>query len=153
MRVAYGPFRTLNNFACSWRSYAAKQLLGIRQAARLERLNIRYTSQTTSAESGHGMLSFHKMTTTTQPVSQPRRIPKRETRTPEQAHLDSFRLGTVWVASGEGSTWDELGRAFDSCMGLPVGRSFSPSSRTNLKLTGAPLTQTDRERWESGNVE
>ena len=70
-------------------------------------------------------------------------------------------LGTAWVAPGEGSTWAELIKAFGSQSKTVRAAlrkdwrncNYSLDRHTNLRLTGAPLTQTDRERWESGNVE
>jgi hypothetical protein len=57
------------------------------------------------------------------------------------------KLGTDWVAPGKGSTWRELRKAF----GLQY--LWGPADkRTNLLLTGAPIQEADRERWESGNV-
>lgn len=68
-------------------------------------------------------------------------------------------LGTCWVADGEGSTWGELTDAFRGFghANYPLCQSESDAmtawvTRTNLKLTGQPLTQYDRQRWESGNV-
>ena len=65
-------------------------------------------------------------------------------------------FGTTWVAPGKGSTWRELFDAFGHppmrCQGYARQLFGYPHTRTNLLLTGAPLTQTDRERWESGNV-
>src|SRR5438034_289292 len=66
-------------------------------------------------------------------------------------------LGTVWVANGQGSTWAELYHVFESLWdgGLPVVRpdepryfpydGKDPNARTNLKLTGATVTDYDRK--------
>lgn len=69
-------------------------------------------------------------------------------------------LGTRWVALGEGSTWGELTDAFKGFgpLSYPLCRSDADActawvTKTNLKLTGAPITDYDRDRWESGNVE
>jgi len=65
-------------------------------------------------------------------------------------------LGTAWVAPGEGSTWRELGLAFlplTGRLGIPLLSLNHVNERTNLLLTGLPLQEADRERWESGNVE
>jgi len=91
------------------------------------------------------------------------------------------QCGTDWVAPGEGSTWQELHDAIDDPAhggkggwpsgmfrgghgpaerGLYYNAKHKPNEsawvvrdeRTNLQLTGAPLTEIDRERWESGNV-
>ncbi len=66
-------------------------------------------------------------------------------------------LGTSWVAPGEGSTFGELIDTFGYWPG--PGFFSTASNRTerraicsNLKLTGAPIQDYDRERWESGNV-
>ncbi len=79
-------------------------------------------------------------------------------RTPEQAHLDSFKLGTAWVAPGQGSTWRDLLRTFGQgyiadarAFGYDL-RGVSLDTRTNLLLTSALLTAEDRRRWESGSV-
>lgn len=69
----------------------------------------------------------------------------------EHGQYTESSSGTAWVAPGEGSTWDKLADAFD---GRYPARAYQHySERTNLKLTGAPLTDYDRQRWESGNVE
>lgn len=70
--------------------------------------------------------------------------------------------GTTWVAPGEGSTWRELAMAFEhripnpmlDCFHLGKGKGCNDhiDDRTNLSLTGLPLTDYDRQRWESGNV-
>lgn len=71
------------------------------------------------------------------------------------------RLGTVWVAPGEGSPWRELYEAFNYWSSTAVQQAFPPDApigsnpdlcRTNLLLTGAPIQDYDRQRWESGNV-
>ena len=90
------------------------------------------------------------------------------------ALIDSLHLsilGTDWVAPGEGSTWRELCEAFNRAparhfvhgyslpilwqlfFGRPHRQAALLAARTNLLLTGAPLTDYDRQRWESGNVE
>jgi len=68
--------------------------------------------------------------------------------------------GTVWVPPGEGSTWRELADAFGNGLFAKDTHGWSlkatgwrASNRTNLKLTGAPITPYDRQRWESGSVE
>lgn len=83
-----------------------------------------------------------------------------------QGVTGDYQRGTRWVAPGEGSTWRELCCAFGDC-GI-TDREYTAALRarysyrwfscglevcTNLLLTGAPLTATDRERWESGKVE
>ena len=79
--------------------------------------------------------------------------------TDEQLASETPKLGTVWVAPGEGSTWLELWKVFDvfgtygHASGEYHGRDVKLGDRTNLKLTGAPITPYDRQRWESGNVE
>jgi hypothetical protein len=63
-------------------------------------------------------------------------------------------LGTAWVVPGEGSTWRELNFSFHTAPDRHLATiAARPSPRTNLKLTGAPLTEDDQERWESGNVQ
>jgi hypothetical protein len=81
------------------------------------------------------------------------------------ARMIARPAGTRWVAPGQGSTWRELCCAFGDC-GI-TDSDYTNSLRlryprrwfscgleqfTNPLLTGAPLTQTDRERWESGDV-
>jgi hypothetical protein len=67
-------------------------------------------------------------------------------------------LGTQWVLRGQGSTWKALGNAFLCWPTIKLEQSFksAPSAklaaRTNLLLTGAPLTEFDLERWFSGLV-
>ena len=65
--------------------------------------------------------------------------------------------GTVWVPPREGSTWRELVDAFGSASHEVSRKSAIPGfdwrRRTNLLLTGAPITPYDRQRWESGSVE
>jgi len=81
--------------------------------------------------------------------------------TDPETNSRSPNLGTRWVAPGEGSTWAELIKAFGSQSKTVRAAlrkdwrncNYSLDRHTNLRLTGAPLTQTDRERWESGNVE
>lgn len=70
-------------------------------------------------------------------------------------------LGTCWVAPGQGGTWRALANAFADYGPAVFTHEFSRDGSylrflnkpTNLRLTGQPLTQYDRERWESGNVE
>jgi hypothetical protein len=64
-------------------------------------------------------------------------------------------LGTRWTADGEGSTVGQLYLAFSSNSGEVERDSIlllveaDAMSRTNLELTGAPITVYDRERLES----
>jgi hypothetical protein len=65
------------------------------------------------------------------------------------------KLGTCWVAPGQGSTWWELRKVFgehDGACKCPFCVEHD-KDHTNLRLTGWPITQEDRIRWESGLVE
>jgi len=75
--------------------------------------------------------------------------------TDPETNSRSPKLGTRWVAPGEGSTWRELGLAFlplTGRLGIPLLSLNHVNARTNLLLTDLPLQEADRERWESGNV-
>ena len=75
-----------------------------------------------------------------------------------QERVTGQTLGTLWVGKGQGSTWRELASAFGQTLVPPnlilmiYGEAWQ-DSRTNLKLTGAAITDYDRKRWESGQVE
>lgn len=63
-------------------------------------------------------------------------------------------LGTEWTAAGEGSTLTELTRAFDAArVTLRIARASwnLAQTRTNLRLTGSSITETDWERLESSD--
>jgi hypothetical protein len=68
-------------------------------------------------------------------------------------------LGTAWVAPGEGSTWRALvlvfGKPHPRMIDWRTNRIYQDwrlDKSTNLLLTGLPLQEADRERWESGSV-
>ena len=65
-------------------------------------------------------------------------------------------LGTTWTAPNEGSTPNELARAFEpNGLGLLTRRfrdqvyASQPGDRTNLKLTGEPIVEYDWQRLDS----
>lgn len=60
-------------------------------------------------------------------------------------------LGTQWTAPGNGATQLEIFKAFGASQTLIENAQAHPSftERTNLALTGAPITEYDWQRLES----
>lgn len=76
---------------------------------------------------------------------------------PECEVFKRLRLGTYWVAPGQGATVTELREAFtaatpDSTV-WPKAISSGYGQRTNLALTGRPLQPYDLERIAACTVE
>jgi hypothetical protein len=79
--------------------------------------------------------------------------------TDPETNSRSPKLGTRWVAPGEGSTWRALvlvfGKPHPRMIDWRTNRIYQDwrlDKSTNLLLTGLPLQEADRERWESGSV-
>ena len=67
-----------------------------------------------------------------------------------QNELEDKATGAVWVASGKGSTWRTLIAYFGDD---PYNIHYRVLDRaTNLLITGTPIQEVDRQRWESGDV-
>jgi len=55
------------------------------------------------------------------------------------------KLGTSWVAPGQGDTWGEILHVLHD-EGWDLARHGKESARTNICLTGLPLQPYDLER-------